>query len=566
MRGKAIWLVSASLIWSVGCGNKKGFAGRERLEAPRDKKDVGVLIENAPSDDIEKILADFPEAQVRVLNKEHGLYEIFGVEQNSIADLTSGKTSVNEFIQFVEPRTPGKLSVPVPEGTTIPGLPACKGGRPTPTAVMTTLQPKQDLNGATLLQGTKIKVSAASSKPNSANPSALKSAIVVITPNSSLTGDQVVLQNEMEFSLDALGTYQVIVVVQDGAQSCAMDGTRFIATSNQPYMGPQVTKPNLDLSRFTHLKAIQAQQAWDIGQGEGVMIAIIDTGVNYNHFSLAGNLALNEKEIAGNGIDDDNNGFVDDVLGYDFVNKDEFPFDDDGHGSHVAGLAASQQFGVAKKAKILAIKGLTGIGGDIGTISAAIRYAVDRGARIINMSLGAATPLPHPALVAAIAYAESKNVLVVASAGNGDPMTGLGFSIDEIPFFPAGLQNANILSVGSFDATSNLSSYSNFGKHNVDVLAPGGAMPADPMISCSLDNPKKVEFVGMSGTSMAAPVVSGIAAQVIGILPAVSVADLKSILMSAGDEIPELANVIGSSRHINALKAVEAAQARNVLF
>ena len=120
--------------------------------------------------------------------------------------------------------------------------------------------------------------------------------------------------------------------------------------------------------------------------------------------------------------------------------------------------------------------------------------------------------------------------------------------------------------MAAFDAGNALSTYSNFGKQNVDVIGPGGEMPADPMFSCSHENPGNASFVGMSGTSMAAPVASGIAAQVLGLQPQMSVAELKELLMKAGEPDAELAEAAGSGRHINAFRAVELAQERNVLF
>jgi len=565
MKAASIWL-SVVVVLLAGCGNKNPFAGRERHQAPRGPGDVGVLVERAPASEIQTLLKDYPEAQVRVLNKEHGLYEIFGIEQKDVQARVSGRTNANKYFRLIEPQTNGFMSIAAPEGMEVTGLERCKGGLPGPNALMTVAQPALALNGATLNLGQKIKVNTLASRANAVAPSALKSAVVIIAPSSSVEGSRVVNQSEVEFTPDALGTYQLVVVVQDSRGACAMDGAIFVVTANRPYTGPNAPEVRLNVKQMTHLASVQAEESWELSQGEGVLIAVIDSGVNYNHPSLAPNIALNEKEIPGNGIDDDGNGFVDDVLGFDFVNNDEFPFDDDGHGSHVAGLAAGKQFGLAKRAKILPIKALNGIGGDVGTISAALRYAVDRGAKIINMSLGAPAPLPHPAIVSAMNYAESKGVLVVISAGNGDPQTGLGFSIDEIPFFPAGLANANIVSVASFDSGNVMSPYSNFGKKNVDVVAPGGFLPSDPMFSATLENPRKTAFVGLSGTSMAAPVVSGIAAQVLSFQPRISVTELKELLMKAGDLKPDLAQAVGSGRHINALKALELANERNVLF
>ncbi len=355
-------------------------------------------------------------------------------------------------------------------------------------------------------------------------------------------------------------------MVQDSRDLCAIDAVRFIVTANRPYAGP-VTKPiNVNLAQMKHLAAVNAQESWQVSNGEGVLIAVIDSGVNYNHPLLSTQIEINKNEIPGNKIDDDKNGRTDDVVGYDFVNDDAFPYDDEGHGSHVSGLAAGLKFGMASKAKILAIKALTGIGGDVGTLSAAIIYAVDRQAKIINMSLGAPAPMAHPALIRAMAYAESKGVMVVTAVGNGDPRTGIGYSIDEIPFFPAVLPNANILTVASFDTHNVLSPYSNFGQSNVDVVAPGGLMPQDPMFSATAENPRNSLFQGMSGTSMAAPLVSGMAAQIMSIHPHLTVAQIKDILIKSGDTKPELAGVTVSGKHINALKALDAANDRNVLF
>ena len=535
----------------VGCGEKNKFAGRERLEAPRGKQDVGTLLDAAKEADVQKILDQYPDARVRVLSKNHGLYEIFGASLQQIQD-TGVRAQSNEYIELV--------SRAVPEGMTVPGWPACRAGRPGPTVALNVTSPSANINGTSITWGTKISMNTSGSTPNA------KSSFIVLPPAGSLAGNHVVPQSKLELTPDALGVYQVIALVQDADGACAMDGATFVVTANKAYNGPSQRNINVSLSQFKHLAMVDAVASWDLSQGEGLTIAVIDSGVNYNHPSLAANIALNGKEIPGNGLDDDGNGYVDDVLGYDFVNSDEFPYDDDGHGSHVAGLAASKHFGLAKRAKILSVKALNGLGGDVGSIAAALRYSVDRGAKIVNMSLGGPQPLPHPAIVSAMDYADRKGVLVVVSAGNGDPQTGLGFSIDEIPFYPANLTNENVVTVASFDANNAMSTYSNFGKKNVDVVAPGGAMPNDPMFSCTTENPRNALFAGMSGTSMAAPVVSGIAAQVWSMQPGLSVAQLKEILMTSGEQVAELAPVVGSGRKINSLSALDKANARNVLF
>lgn len=548
------------------CGNKNLFSGHERTQAPRGKGDVGILVEKSSEKEIANLLEKYPTAQVRVLSKAHGLYEIFGVNKAQVKAEVAGPVTDNKFFELLEPGVPSMLSIPAPTGLELPGLNTCKAGPTPPTAVLKVLEPVAALHGATIEAGKEIKLNSLSSAPAAGLATGLKTALLINRPAISAVGNQLTHDTEVTFTPDALGVYEVILVVQDSRDVCAMDGARFVVTSNKPYAGPNARALNFDVNQMKHLAAVQAQESWLESQGEGVIIAVVDSGVNYNHPSLAPNMAVNEKEIPGNGIDDDGNGLKDDYIGYDFVNADEFPYDDEGHGSHVAGLAAGAQAGLAKKAKILAIKGLSGIGGDVGTISAAVIYAVDRQAKIINLSLGAPAPMAHPAIVRAIAYAASKNVLVVASAGNGDPATGLGFSIDEVPFFPASLPDENLLTVASFDAVNVLSPYSNFGKVGVDVVAPGGNMPQDPMFSCTNENPRNALFVGMSGTSMAAPVVSGIAAQLISMRPRLALKDVKDILMSSGTVKPELASVTGSGRHINALDALALAKERDVLF
>src|SRR5690606_16981905 len=127
---------------------------------------------------------------------------------------------------------------------------------------------------------------------------------------------------------------------------------------------------------------------------------------------------------------------IDDVVGYDFANSDSFPFDDQGHGSHVAGLTASSVTGLAKKARILSVKALGPSGGDIASIVGGSFYAVDNGAKVLNMSFGN-YGAPHPKLVEAMDYAEEKGVIVVAASGNGHPMFGIGMNTDVMPNFPS---------------------------------------------------------------------------------------------------------------------------------
>lgn len=537
------------------------------MQAPANESDTGLAVEGANEREIEDLLAAQPETKVRVVSKKHGMFELFGVSKDVALQYVHAQIEKNVYIRAQSQILPEKkdslFSVPGPEGMQVPGLNKCKKTLPGPTAVLTVESPFAGLNQQTIDISTKVKVNAKQS--HAALGPALRTAIAILPPSGSLKGDQVLNADEAEFTPDALGAYRVLTVVQDSDDSCALDGVVFIVTANRPFVGNNAPKVNVDMSQITHLGLTSEEEASKISQGEGQLIAIVDSGVNYNHSTLAENILINDKEIDGNDIDEDGNGFKNDVLGWDFVNNDAFPYDDAGHGTHVAGLAASREFGAARKAKILPVKAMTEFGGDVISIAAAIRYAVDRGARIINLSLGGEGPAEHPSIISAVKYAESKGALLVIAAGNGDATTGVGFNIDFRPVWPASLPNKNILTVASFDKINGLSPYSNFGKAGVDVVAPGGWMPFDGMLSSAMENAVGADLVSMSGTSMASPIVSGIAAQVWSLKPDLTVQQVKDILMSAGPEVQELKNITGSGRHLNALSAVQQVAAPAVL-
>ncbi|MCB0361814.1 MAG: S8 family serine peptidase, partial [Bdellovibrionales bacterium] len=369
----------------------------------------------------------------------------------------------------------------------------------------------------------------------------------------------------LRYKPDAYGQYSIVVIVQDDRQVCAFSSFEFIVTGNKPYLGTREKFGSrldiLDKNLFSHRSEIRADQALEISQnkGKGVIIAVIDSGVNYNHPAQINNIWLNKKEVANNNIDDDNNGKIDDLIGYDFVNDDAFPFDDQGHGSHVSGLIASEYFGIAPHSLIMPLKALSPKGGDIGSIVGAIYYAVDQGAHILNLSLGSYGP-PHPHLVEAINYAESKNVLVVAASGNGDPNSGAGLDTDKFPNFPSAFDNKNIISVAAKDSQHLLAPYSNYGMNSVDIAAPGGNPPDELLNSCFLENPSNILFTGMAGTSMAAPLVSGTLALMLSDSPKLSIDEVKNILLTSGRVAPGLEKLTVSGRYLDTLEALKKSQ------
>ncbi len=269
---------------------------------------------------------------------------------------------------------------------------------------------------------------------------------------------------------------------------------------------------------------IDAPEGWHRTRGAGVVVAVIDSGVEVNHPDLAANIWHNPVEQCGNGIDDDNNGFVDDCVGWDFANDDATVEDAVGHGTHVAGIIAAEAdngigiAGVAYEANLMILK----IGDGTPALSAAlaaVAYAIDNGARVINASWLIDDPAAAPYLDTALAAAEAAGVLVVTGAGN-EPI-----DIDEHPVYPAASPYDNVIAVGSSTPTDEPSAFSGFGSSTFDLFAPG-----ENIISTVPGG-----YGVYSGTSMAAPMVSGAAALLWAATPAASYAEVKGALLDRSD-------------------------------
>lgn len=323
---------------------------------------------------------------------------------------------------------------------------------------------------------------------------------------------------------------------------------------------------------FEHLMQIDAVSPTG-GQGAGVIIAVVDTGVYYNHPHLSPNIFTNPLDQHGNSannVDDDNNGYNDDYVGFDFYNNDAYPLDDNGHGTHVAGLAAGTYGGVAPKAKILPIKVLGSDGrGDLGTVAQGILYAIDRGVDIVNLSLGgpasSTASRDLQALLNSVEIAEQNNSLIIAAAGNGGS-DGIGDCNDSEPIYPANIQSGAVISVAAVDAFNQITNYSNFGAATVHVAAPGGDIYTGQLNSTAIPNcygpcnPTNHQFYRDSmGTSMATPIVSGIAALIMSANPNLSHAQVKDIIMNQGIDVGSLTDKVQSGKVVNAALAVQAA-------
>lgn len=237
------------------------------------------------------------------------------------------------------------------------------------------------------------------------------------------------------------------------------------------YWGLQNTGQTVNGASGFAGKDMAASKAWDINTDcTAITVAVIDTGVDYNHPDLAANIWSNTAEIPGNGVDDDANGFIDDVRGWDFVQGDNDPMDFAHHGTHVAGtIGASGNngtggTGVCWNATIMPLRVLGSTGSGFSSdILAAINYAVANGAKVINMSLGGGgfSNLMNRAI------ANAPNVLFVIAAGND------GTNNDLTPSYPASYNQPNIIAVAATTQTDSLASFSNFGATSVDVGAPG---------------------------------------------------------------------------------------------
>ena len=365
------------------------------------------------------------------------------------------------------------------------------------------------------------------------------------------------------------------------------------------------------------LAKIDAPAAWDVTRGSAtVVVAVVDSGIDATHPDLYRNIWLNQGEIPSslpvvdtdgdglvtfvdlnnlaingsfvrdrnsngfidaqdlladprwaNGYDDDQNGFIDDLYGWDFVNYDPNPADDVGHGTHVAGTIGAMGnnrngagdwvggAGVAWDTSLMSLKFLDA--NNQGSISAAIeatnyitmmrtRAEDPVNVRVSNNSWGQSGG-DSLELKAAIEAAGEAGVLFVAAAGNGN-ILGQGVNNDLFPFYPASFDSECIVSVAATGPSDDLASFSNYGAESVDIAAPGVGIWSTKLGG---------GYASMDGTSMATPLVSGVAALVWSRVPYASVAEVRTALLSGGDELAGLEGRLASARRLNAAGALD---------
>lgn len=312
--------------------------------------------------------------------------------------------------------------------------------------------------------------------------------------------------------------------------------------------GASVVPNDPEWTKQYALQKIQAPKAWEKTKGShSVIVAVIDTGIDYNHKDLQGNIWKNPGEIANNRKDDDGNGYIDDVYGWDFVNNDNNPMDGNRHGTHVAGTIAAasdndlQVAGVAWKTKLVALKFLSDQGwGSVSDAIDAVAYCTAMDFPISNNSWGGGGS--SKAMKEAIDRAGQNGHLFCAAAGNS------GTNNDSKPHYPSSYTSPNILAVAASDSADRLASFSCYGKTSVDLAAPGVSI---------LNLVPNNRVAKLSGTSMATPHVAGAAALVLSLNPNASFTELKQALMNSVDPINSYQGKMVAPGRLNLLKALE---------
>lgn len=293
------------------------------------------------------------------------------------------------------------------------------------------------------------------------------------------------------------------------------------------------------LSRGKAGEDINAEKVWGLTRGsKQVKIAVIDTGIDYNHPDLRANLDVNTEELNGQpGIDDDGNGYVDDIYGYDFANNDGDPLDGHGHGTHCAGVIGAVHDrdgirGVMANVKMFGVKFLSdsGSGSTEGAIKS-VDYAIKRGAQVMSNSWGGGGF--SQALMDVIEAANQEGIVFVAAAGNSYANN------DTSNTYPANYKVDNIISVGAMDGAGKKASFSNYGKTTVHVFAPGKDI---------VSTVKNGGYQKMSGTSMACPHVSGIVGLLLSEEAGLSPKEVRERIMSSAVRTPALDSYTASGR------------------
>ncbi|MEJ5258791.1 MAG: S8 family serine peptidase [Anaerohalosphaeraceae bacterium] len=358
-----------------------------------------------------------------------------------------------------------------------------------------------------------------------------------------------------------------------GVQYASPDYIRTKAlVPNDTYFGQLWGLHNVGQSGGTFDADIDAPEAWNLSVGnQNIVVAVIDTGIDYTHPDLQANLWVNTAELNGSpGVDDDGNGLVDDIYGYDFGDWDSDPMDEDGHGTHVAGTIGAVGnnsrgvVGVNWNVRVMALKASTKIVIDNvehsvfydSSLIAALNYAVQRGVKVSNNSYGGGSF--NPAMYDALMAAQRAGHLFVAAAGND------ASNNDAVPFYPAGYDLDLIVSVMATNRNDQRAYFSNWGRTTVDLAAPGQDILSTVPLSLDTDGtPDGYAFY--SGTSMASPHVAGAAALLWSLSSTLTAAEVKQILMGSVDPLPSLNGFCVTGGRLNLYKALSSVQIEDTI-
>ena len=551
-------LVEAFALIATGCGGAPQLQGSHWVrKAPASASETGYVVETKDAAAVEQLL-EKNNATGRVLDAQDGRYELFNISAAAIsAALPQARIRKNVFIANALPPA-GKISQSTNEP---PKNPKCRDPK-TPEEKF-----QFDVSATNHVQELSEKKRVISiSDPHitfAAATNAIEVMWLVYGPEGLQANDTLFKGMTLDFDANLPGSYTIMARARNAAGICQIaSGTFGVTWPKVAYLGPSTTAlpvPTAEAySTFAHLMTVGALNAWTKAKGDRVKIAIVDSGVNYNHPDLRPNIAVTQSELIPNGKDNDLNGFINDAYGWDFVNGDNLPYDDNGHGTHVAGLAAGARFGIAPHASILPVKVATAVGEvDGASLESGIYYAIKSGANIINISIGA----PGELLAfenEAIHMAESRGILVVVAALND------GKDNDLSPVYPANLAtvDSNVISVAATTLEGALTQYSNFGLNNVTMAAPGGGddMKIDGLLGPDFRKAASGGYTRMSGTSMASPVVAGVAALVKSADPYLSPRQLKRVIMGTGTFSPALSGKLMVPEVVNAAAAVNRAQ------
>ena len=386
-------------------------------------------------------------------------------------------------------------------------------------------------------------------RANERFPSALLSDDEIDIPNVQIVKrnrrGRLVTANLSESDVEALERNQHVESVEPDRE------VRVLYTPNDTLLS--------DLDGLIGMLGIRAPQAWDVAQGRAdQIVAIIDTGIDYNHPDLSGNVWTNPGETPNDGVDNDGNGYIDDFYGYDFAGNDPDPMDVFGHGTHVAGTVAATGdnaqgvVGVSFKTRVLAAKPMGDSGsGAYSDIVESIDYVValkKRGIPIVAMNLSLGASDYSNAWYRALQRAREADIIVIAAAGNS------GEDADVFPMYPAAFDLPNIVSVAAITGSGGLASFSNYGRTSVDVAAPGvNILSTFPMDGGAPTYDYK------SGTSMASPHVAGLAALIASANPSLTARQIRALIISTVRPLRSLKERCQTGGTVDAAKAVTTA-------